>query len=162
MTMLWNRSRCPLGHDYAHRWLEDVDAPPSGPRVLFESADAAEAHAVWKLLTRHGYQTMWCPGPQGGVGAKCQLAETGRCGLVDEADAVICALDLNDSRCAKVASTLDTQAAQDTPIVVMAPLQSAEKWSDELRSSRVVVGPLRSGLLLRSLRSVAAPAQGRG
>ncbi len=149
--MFWNRRRSPLGEDLARGW-RDVPAgdEDNRPRVLFESADGAEAHAVCDLLDRHGYRTMWCPGPGGRSARECALSEAGRCPLVDEADAVVSALDVSNARCQEVLRRLDDVAA-DTPVVVVAPRASADRWSAELSRCRVVAGPLRSGVLIRSL-----------
>ncbi len=96
--MFWNCTRRPLGEDFARGWPDEAHDDDDGPMVLFESPDGAEAHAAWKLLRRNGYRMTWCPGPQGGFSPECALSATGHCPLVDEADAVVSALDLRDPR----------------------------------------------------------------
>ena len=64
--MFGNCMRRPLGEDYARGWPAELDQKGKGPLVLFESPDGAEAHGVWKLLSRYGYRMTWCPGPKGG------------------------------------------------------------------------------------------------
>jgi hypothetical protein len=151
--MSWRFSRRRLGRDHARSW--DGEAG-EGPRVLLESPDGAEAHAVWRILHRHGYETMWCPGPR--RDAECTLVETGRCHLVDEADVVLSALDLNEPFCQAVVRSLDTDAASRTPVVVVAPRAAEAQWVDELSSSTVVAGPLRAKALLRSIESAGTQA----
>lgn len=143
--MVWNCTRRRLGKDFAHDWEDESE---ERPRVLFESPDGAEAHAAWVVLRRHGYRTMWCPGPR--ADAECPLSTTGRCRLVEEADAVVSALNLHDPRCAAVARGLDT-VAEDRPVIVVAPKASTAHWAEELPACRVVAGPLSAKVLVRSL-----------
>ncbi len=143
--MLWSCSRRRLGKDMALGWEEEAH---ERPRVLFESPDGAVAHAAWMLLRRHGYRTMWCPGPHGD--AECALSTTGHCRLVDAADVVVSALDLNEPSCQAVARRLETVAG-DTPVVVVAPKATATDWMEELPDCRVVAGPLSTKVLIRSL-----------
>jgi hypothetical protein len=141
----WTCSRSRLGKDMARGWGDETH---DGPRVLFESPDGAEAHAAWALLRRHGYGTMWCSGPQGD--AECSLVADGHCPLVDEADAVVSALDLDDPSCQAVAEQLENRAGE-TPVVVVAPRATAPRWVDELPACQVVTGPLSAKVLIRSL-----------
>ena len=149
--MAWNCMRRPLGEDFAERWSGKPAGGDERPSVLFESHDGAEAHAAWKLLERHGYRTMWCPGPMGGFSPRCTLTATGSCPLVDQADAVVSALDLRDARCKEVAHALNVVAA-DTRVVVLAR-GSAARWSAELPACEVVAGPLSAEVLVGSLSS---------
>jgi len=148
--MAWSCMRRPLGEDFAAAWYGEPGPRDGRPSVLFESRDGAEAHAAWKLLERHGYRTMWCPGPGGGFSPQCTLTTTGRCPLVDRADAVVSALDLSDARCQEVARALNA-VAPDTAVVVVARKGSAAQWSAELPACRVVAGPLSSKVLVGSL-----------
>ena len=149
--MVWNCARRRLGRDHAQAWEDGVSV---APRVLFESVDGAEAHAAWKVLQRQGYRTMWCPGPRSD-GAECVLSATGHCRLVEEADVVVSALDLQERCCQAVVRQLDAVAA-DTPVVVVAPKSSAARWADELPACRVVAGPLSAKVLIRSLSVAGA------
>jgi hypothetical protein len=158
--MFKNCMRRPLGEDFARGWPDDAGDKDGGPLVLFESPDGAEAHAAWRLLRRAGYRMTWCPGPQGGFSPECALSATGHCPLVDEADAVVSALDLHDSRCERVVRALDAQA-RDTPVVVVAQQGSAGRWAEEVPDCEVVRGPLSSKVLIRALsvaRATKAPA----
>jgi hypothetical protein len=155
--MFWNGTRRPLGEDFARGWDKAADGDDA-PRVLFESRDGAEAHAVWKVLRREGYQVTWCPGPRGGFSTACALTAAGRCPLVDEADAVVSSLDLRDPVCEQIVHGLQARAA-DTRVVVVAPRGVADHWTEQLPDCRVVAGPLRSDVLVESLRPLA-PAGG--
>ena len=154
--MFWNCTRRPLGEDFARSWPDEAHDDDGGPLVLFESPDGAEAHAAWTLLRRNGYRMTWCPGPQGGFSPECALSATGHCPLVDEADAVVSALDLRDPLCAKVARALDAQA-DETPVVVVAPKRSAAHWAEEVPDCEVIAGPLSSKVLIRALSVARAP-----
>jgi len=150
-VVVWNCARRRLGKDFARDWDDEAR---ERPRVLFESPDGAEAHAAWTVLRRHGYRTMWCPGPR--ADAECALSTTGRCRLVEDADAVVSALDLSEPSSQAVARELDA-VAEDKPVVVVAPRATASQWADELRACRVVAGPLSAKVLIRSLDVAGAP-----
>lgn len=143
--VVWSCARRRLGRDFARDWEDETQ---ERPRVLFESADGAAAHAAWAVLRRHGYRTMWCPGPR--ADAECALSTTGRCRLVEQADAVVSALDLHEPRCQAVARGLDA-VAEETPVVVVAPRAATAQWAEELPACRVVGGPLTTKVLIRSL-----------
>jgi len=145
-----------IGEDLAREWPARSGAGEGGPRILFESPDGAEAHAVWRLLERHGCRTMWCTGPEGG--AKCALVAAGRCALVEEADAVVSSLDLRETRCQEVARALDARGAT-TPVVVVARKASAEEWRAKLPACHVLPDPLSARALVGALSAVC-PAPG--
>ena len=130
--MDWYRWRHLLGRDQARNWRRANEETPPRPRVLFESPDGAEAHAVWSLLDRHGYDTMWCAGPSGRPSRECSLVRVGNCPLVDRADIIVNTLDQGDWKCAEVARHLD-------------------------RSADVVPGPLRSRVLLHQVAQATSP-----
>ncbi len=153
--MAWSCMRRPLGEDFAEAWPGEPGAADARPSVLFESPDGAEAHAAYKVLERHGYRTMWCPGPDGGFSPRCTLTATGSCPLIDQADAVVSALDLRDGRCREVARALDA-VATGTRVVVVARRDSAAQWSAELPACHVVAGPLSAEVLVGSLASGTA------
>jgi hypothetical protein len=154
----WKWTRRRLGRDYAKDWAEDANGRP---RVLLESSDGAVAFATWSVLRRHGFRTMWCPGPRADV-SECPLVGNGHCQLVAECDAVVSALDLHEPRCQAVVAH-HNDVATETPVVVVAPWASATRWADELPRCRVVAGPLSREVLLGSLNvsgstvPVAAP-----
>ena len=154
--MFKNCMRRPLGEDFARGWPDGAQDGESGPLVLFESPDGAEAHAAWKVLRGHGYRMTWCPGPQGGFSPRCALSATGHCQLVDEADAVVSSLELRDPLCGEVVRALDAQASE-TPVVVVAPRGSAARWAEEAPDCEVVAGPLSTRVLVRALSVARAP-----
>jgi len=154
--MFWNWTRRPLGEDFAQGWPDEVPDDDGMPTVLFESPDGAEAHAAWKLLRRNGYRMTWCPGPQGGFSPECALSATGHCQLVDEADAVVSALDLRDPVCEKIVRALNAQAP-GTPVVVVTEKRSATHWAEAAPDCEVVAGPLSSKVLIRALSVARAP-----
>jgi hypothetical protein len=149
----WKRG---LGRDRARSWAMPAGVTPRS-QVLLETADGAEAHAAWRLLSRHGYDTMWCPGPSGHHARECSLVRTGHCPLVDRADVIVSALDQNERSCAEVARHLDrgaTSPAARRPVVVVTPRRAAEERTAALPHCSVVSGPLSSKLLLRSVSGV--------
>ena len=164
--MGWKRWRRPIGEDLAREWHGGSEDGGGGPRILFESPDGAEAHAVSRVLGRHGCRTMWCTGPEGA--SPCVLVATGTCRLVDEADLVVSSLDLGDRRCQDVARALDRRTVE-TPVVVMTRKDSAEEWRAELPTCQVTSDPLSSKALLDavgalcpgSVRFDAPSAEGR-
>ena len=151
MDWFWWTRR--LGRDHARTWGERTDGTPRR-RVLLESSDGAEAHAVWRLLSRHGYDTMWCPGPSGRHVGECSLVRTGHCPLVDGADVIVNGLDQDDGNCAEVARQLERVAGartSPTPVVVVVPTRRAAEFRASLPHCEVVPGPLRSKVLLHSV-----------
>jgi len=156
--MLKDWFRRPLGDDFAGDWPDQALGADDRPMVLFECADGAEAHAAWQLLRRNGYRMTWCPGPQGGFfSPQCALSAAGHCPLVEEADAVVSALDLRDPGCEEVVRALHAQA-RETPVVVVAPKRSAARWAEEVPDCEVVAGPLSSKVLIRALSVARASA----
>ena len=143
------KQRRPLGEDRARGW-DSESGSAAAPRVLIESADGAEAHAAWRLLQRHGYRAMWCPGPRRTPARECPLSRAGSCTLVEEADAVVSALDLRDEACARVVRDLDAVAGGKR-VVVVAPVDQVADLSRELKSVCVVPGPLSAQVVLGAL-----------
>lgn len=149
MNWYWWRRR--LGLDHARRWRQPREDVTRRPRVLLESPDGAEAQAVWSLLDRHGYDTMWCPGPSGRA-SECSLVRTGRCPLVDGADLIVNALDRTDGKSAEVARRLDASTdgrSPSRPVVVVTTRNALAEVAASLPHCDVVPGPLRSEMLLR-------------
>lgn len=116
---------------------------------------------MWSLLDRHGYETMWCPGPTRRHDRECSLVRTGHCPLVERADVIVSALDQNDGTCAEVARHLDSAAGHpgSTPVVVVVTPRSAEEVAATLPHCDVVSGPLSSKTVLRSVVGVAPPSE---
>jgi hypothetical protein len=158
MDWFWWKQR--LGKDQARNWRRHAEDAPPRPRVLLESADGAEAHAVWKLLDRHGYDTMWCPGPTSHPARACSLVVSGHCPLVDRADVIVHALDQNDGKCGEVARRLDSAAdvaAHRRPVVVVTPPTAVAEVAATLPHCDVVPGPLRTPVLLRVVSQARPP-----
>jgi hypothetical protein len=150
----WKRT---LGRDHARTWGQRAEVTPPRPRVLLESPDGAEAHSAWSLLARHGYDTMWCPGPT--ERRECALVEKGRCPLVDRADVIVSALDQSERRCGEVARRLDEVAndpSRPTPMVVVRPSTIADDIASSLLHCHVVHWPLNTKMLLRAVSVVTA------
>lgn len=150
MDWYWWRRR--LGRDHARTWRRHDDPSPR-PRVLFEGPDGAEAHSVWRLLDRHGYDTMWCPGPSARPIHECALLRTGHCSLVDDAELVVSALDQSDPICREVVRTLDRNTKDPTrlskPVAVVSQRSTVPELAASLSACDVVPGPLTSKMLLR-------------
>ena len=157
--MDWYKWRESLGRDHARHWGRRGEDGPPRARVLFESPDGAEAHAVWSLLNRYGYDTMWCPGPSDHPARDCTLVRAGHCPLVDGADVIVNALDQSDGKCGEVARSLDNSAdvARSRPVVVVQPPSGAADLAASLPHCDVVPGPLRSGVLVRVVTKAATP-----
>jgi len=158
--MDWYRWRHLLGRDQARNWRRANEETPPRPRVLLESPDGAEAHAVWSLLDRHGYDTMWCAGPSGRPSRECSLVRVGHCPLVDRADVIVNTLDQGDWKCAEVARHLDRSAdvvSHSRPVVAVAPPSAAPELAASLPHCDVVPGPLRSRVLLHQVAQATSP-----
>ena len=164
--MFWNCTRRPLGEDYAERWghYDDDDAARRhrDGKVVRESCSnrlTGRGATTWKVLQRHGYRTMWCPGPA--VGSSCTLSATQHCDLVDEADVVVSVLGQRHPACRQVARDLDAVAAQK-PVVVVAPRSAVPRLTEELPACHVVAGPLSSKVVIRALTLARPPRVGSG
>lgn len=158
MDWYWWRQR--LGKDHARNWRRHAEDAPPRPRVLLESPDGAEAHAVWKLLDLNGYDTMWCPGPSAHPARACSLVVSGHCPLVDRADVIVHALDQSDEQCGEVSRHLDNLGevpADSRPVVVMTPPTAVAELAAALPHCDVVPGPLRSRVLLRLVTRATPP-----
>ena len=77
------------------------------------------------------------PGPGGGFSPQCTLTATGRCPLVDQADAVVSALDLRGRRAARRSRGRSIRRCAETPRSWSWPGSgSAAQWSAELPACR--------------------------
>lgn len=139
-----------LGRDQAEGWSQrsepsgasDAEADASdAPKVLLESGDGAEAHALWRLLRRNGYDVSWCPGPRAHDARGCPLVESGHCDLVDEADVVLCSLNLADPSTRQVLEAHHRHEPART-VLVAAPRPLADRYADVIDGSDVVAVPL--------------------
>jgi len=119
---MWKRPKS-LGRDFARRWNHrggNAGAGHPRPRVLIEEPDAGEAFAYWRLLTHHGYQVSWCPGPTGPPPRRCPLVALGHCELVQCADVVVSSLPLHRESSREVIAAL-RHLHPETPMIVQAP-----------------------------------------
>jgi hypothetical protein len=118
-----------LGRDHARRWNHRNGVPDGVRRhVLIEEPDVAEAFASWCLLDGHGYAASWCPGPVGPPRGRCPLVESGRCGLVEDADLVVTSLGLHREPCRDVVAAIRA-VYPEKPVVIEAPQQLLERWA---------------------------------
>lgn len=158
-----------LGDDHAAGWVDrPVDASRSGegaggepgaraggdegprPRVLIESPDGAEAHALWRLMRHEGYDVSWCPGPAAGDADACPLVTTDHCALVDDADVVLCTLSVNDDGTRQV---LDAHRHHEPgkPVIVSVPQPAADRHPEALEGNRIVRAPLSGPAVIRAV-----------
>lgn len=142
------RSKRMLGRDEASNWPHNHSSGASVRRhALFEGHDGAEAVAVTRVLDKLDVDTMWCPGPGGGHGARCSLVEQGHCDLLDQADFVINNLGEANSSRAAVAPAVDDAVHGDRNVVVLTGWQRAESLRNALPGSKVVEGPLTTQIV---------------
>jgi EmrB/QacA subfamily drug resistance transporter len=143
-----------LGLDRAKDWAPVDDTwPGSGRargRVLLETADAAEAWAVRRILGRAGYEVAWCPGPEGESERSCPLVTSGTCPLVDRADAVVSTLSVDHGRSREVLEALATRGSMLPVIVSCTPFQG-RSWPSSLQGLRPLTVPVTPTKLLAAL-----------
>jgi len=150
---MW-KGRKLLGRDFARRWNHRRGYAGVGhprPRVLIEEPDAAEAYAYWRLLTDHGYQVSWCPGPTGPPARQCPLVALGHCDLVQCADVVVSSLPLHRGSSRDVIAAL-RHLHPETPMIVQAPQPLFARWEPLFEGgSWNMRAPVTSDLLLDSV-----------
>jgi len=121
-----------VGRDHATGWSRQESAGGDDPerrlRLLIESEDGAEVVAIRNLLDRHGYDVSWCPGPDARRSSRCPLVRKGTCRLVDEADAVLCTLDLDNAKHRAVVEALNT-LHPEKPVIVAASPALSRRWA---------------------------------
>lgn len=100
-------------------------------RVVIEEPDRAMQWALGQLLGEAGYETAFCPGPEGLHGGRCPLVDRGECALAAGADVVISSLNLSKALNRDVVSAL-RQHMPDAPLVVEAPEPLVERNRDLL------------------------------
>jgi CheY-like chemotaxis protein len=88
-----------------------------GPRVLLECEDASIQDGAERALRENGYAVAVCNGPATRSSGLCTLVTDGRCGLIDDADVVVHALDPDRDEHCEVLSAI-RQHRPDTPVVV--------------------------------------------
>jgi hypothetical protein len=133
---LAHRRQSKLGTDEAAGWPQLPEGDEPRLRVLLEANDPAEADSYWKLLSRHGYDMSWCPGPT--ASSSCALVEDGYCPLIEEADFVVTALKPDDAYARPVLEHLHDQDCMKPVIAVGTP----SRWKGVFRYFKVL-DPLR-------------------
>lgn len=118
-------------------------------RVLVECDDPTIQDGLERVLRESGYTVSLCGGPAS-RGSGCPLVISGQCGLVDDAQVVVHALDHTDHSNREVLAAL-VQNAPDTPIVVETGL-IAEGESGDVRRVRF---PMSRAALLDAIQRVA-------
>ncbi len=115
---------------------------PAVPLVLVECDDPMIQDGLERVLRESGYVVSLCAGPAS-RSFGCPVVVSGQCGLVEDAQVVVHALDHADSSNRKVLAAL-VQSSPDTPIVVEAGLV-AEDQSGDVRRVRFPIS--RAALL---------------
>jgi len=114
--------------------MSDSPNPSSAPavrRVLVECDDSTIQDGLERVLRESGYEVSLCAGP-GSRSSGCPLVVSGQCGLVEDAQVVVHALDHTDSSNREVLAAL-MRSAPDTPIVVEAGLVAEDNSGDVRR-----------------------------
>jgi len=147
-----------LGSDRARSWDASPDTQPEldggrHRRVLLEMSDPAEAWASSRLLRRAGYVVTWCPGPDGSPRQPCPLVATGTCPLVEDADAIVSTLRLDEAPARQVLEALG-QHRPTPPVIVSCPWKQAEHWPPSLNGLQPLPVPLTATKLLAALGAV--------
>lgn len=122
---------------------------PSAPRVLLECENPTIQDGLERVLHENGFVVSVCAGPSS-RSSGCALLEHGRCGLVDDAQIVVHALDPTDPSNREVLATL-MQGHAHASIVVEADLVTG----DEPGNVRRVRFPMSRGALLDAVRHAA-------
>ena len=94
-------------------WPGDI----AGPRVLLECEDASIQDGIERALRAHGYAVAECAGPATRSSGECPLVTDGRCGLVEDADVIVHALDPNRAEHCEVLTAIRLHRP-DTPVIV--------------------------------------------
>jgi len=124
----------------------DHFSAPAVSRVLVECDDPAIQDGLERVLRESGYEVSLCAGPAS-RSSGCPLVVSGQCGLVEDAQVVVHALDHTDRSNRDVLAAL-VRSAPDTPIVVEAGLVA----EDEPGDARRVRFPMSRGALLDAIQ----------
>jgi hypothetical protein len=95
------------------RWPDSAGSP----RALVECQDAAVQDGLARALRESGYSVATCGGPETRASHTCPLVTEGRCGLVEDADVVVHALDSAAETHRTVLYAIRDRVP-DTPVVV--------------------------------------------
>lgn len=128
------------------------------PRVLVENPDSAMLWASERVLRRAGFEVSTCTGPRGWRKAfpfgRCVLLETGRCRLVEEADAVVFGLGLDGRRATDVLHALRARYPE-TPVCIDAPAAPSGEKDEPIRTGAPLLGPRLVSTVERLVRQRA-------
>jgi hypothetical protein len=122
----------------------------SPARVLVEDPDETESGHLFRILTDHGYDVSWCPGPEGPASAWCPLMSGAECDLVSSADVVVSCLGFGHETCRGVVASLPP-SRDGKGVVVVATPGDERKWASLLKGSVVLRPPLAEREVLKAV-----------
>ena len=105
-------------------------------RVVVENADLAEGAIEQRILEQAGCEVVLCEGPIGSGGTRCPLLTDESCPAIDDADAVISSLRMDDPSGAEVIDRL--RDCTTLKLVVAASPASADRHDARVRGVDVV------------------------
>jgi CheY-like chemotaxis protein len=132
----------------------------SGPRVLLECEDASIQDGAERALRELGYAVAVCGGPATRNAGRCPLVAEGRCGLVEDADVVVHALDPDRDEHCEVLSAI-RQHRPDTPVVVEVSSVAGTQDPAALAARHHVRYPMTRESLLAAVEAARAPTLSR-
>lgn len=109
----------------------NLSSKSSVRRVLVECDEPSIQDGLERVLRDRGYTVSLCAGPASRASG-CPLVVSGQCGLLEDAQVVVHALDHTDRSNREVLSAL-VQSAPDTPIVVETGLVAEGEGGDVRR-----------------------------
>ncbi len=124
----------------------DPSSAPTVRRVLVECDDPTIQDGLERTLRDSGYQVSVCAGPAS-RSSGCPLVVSGQCGLVEDAQVVVHALDQGDHSNLEVLAAL-LRDAPDTPVVIEAGLAGEGESGDVRR----VQFPISRASLLEAIQ----------
>jgi len=130
------------------RWPENAD----GPRALVECEDAVVQDGLARVLRESGYAVATCGGPQTRASHTCPLVTEGHCGLVEDADVVVHALDAADADDRTILYAI-RERVPETPVVVEVPLSATGRDDALLAGYETVRYPVTRQALLDALEA---------
>jgi DNA-binding response OmpR family regulator len=126
------------------------------PRVLIESSKEEQSLAWAARLRGAGYSVAVCSGPDESAGTpeRCPLAGPYECPLVAGADVVVSSLGLGRPEGRTVVEAL-RRRAPETPLVVTATSDEAERYSELVRGCTLVV-PASENQVVGAVRALTS------
>lgn len=138
------------------RWPTGV----TGRRVLLECDDTTVQDGVERVLRESGYAVAVCCGPATRIAGRCPLVHEGRCGLVEEADVVVHALDPSRSEHREVLAAIEHERPR-TPVVVEVTDGGDRREAELLAPTYRVRYPMSRETLLSAVDAALADATPR-